>query len=260
MARLFDDAATEYLEDDSAPVTAVPFTISAWFYSDDVAIAQGVVVISDKDVTAEKFELFIAGQVGGDPVRAITQGGGGVGIASSTTGYSANTWHHGCAVFNSTTSRSAFIDGGSKGTNTNSVTPSGMDRISIGRRGDASPSNYFSGRIAEAAIWNVAISDAEVAVLATGVAPPFVRPNALIFYAPLYRGRSSTGGDDYDIVGGLTLTDNNTVTVADHPPIFRHARPSLTMDYLTTAQMRAATQHTDFPTSRMFLEPKPVLV
>ena len=62
----------------------------------------------------------------------------------------------------------------------------------------ATKQNYCDGSLAEAAIWNAALSDAEVAALATGVSPLLVRPGSLVFYAPLAR-------DLLDRVGGLQL-------------------------------------------------------
>jgi hypothetical protein len=40
-----------------------------------------------------------------------------------------------------------------------------------------------------------------------------VRPQSLVFYAPLVR-------DLIDYKGGLTITNNNTATVANHPRVY----------------------------------------
>ena len=69
----------------------------------------------------------------------------------------------------------------------------------------------MSGSIAEPAVWNVVLTDAEVAILGAGFSPLFVRPQNLVFYPDLIRGLN-------DKVGGLTLTANGTV-VSAHPPI-----------------------------------------
>ena len=211
MARFFDDGATEYLEIDSTPITAAPFTIGCWFYSDDATANQDIVCISDKDVADQKFSLLAAGNVGGDPI-AFGADAGGFANALTSSGYTADTWHHACAVATSPTSRAVYIDGGSKGTNTTSRVPANLDRISIARRGDSSPSNYFSGGVAEVGLWNVALSDAEVATLAQGFSPLFIQPDNLVGYWRLIRD------DDNDLVGGYDLSALNTPTVATHPP------------------------------------------
>jgi hypothetical protein len=70
----------------------------------------------------------------------------------------------------------------------------------------------MSGSIAEAAIWNVALTDAKVAILAAGFSPLFVDPQSLVAYWPLVRDT------DDDVVGGYDMTAYNTPTVASHPP------------------------------------------
>jgi hypothetical protein len=71
----------------------------------------------------------------------------------------------------------------------------------------------MGGQIAEVGIWNVALTAAEIASLADGMTCDKVRPQSLVFYAPLVR-------DLQDVRGGLTITNNNTATVANHPRIY----------------------------------------
>ena len=74
----------------------------------------------------------------------------------------------------------------------------------------------MAGRIAEAAIWNVALTDSEVQALASGVSPLRVRPESLQAYWPLF----AVTGNAIDYSGkGNDLTDNGTVGVADHAPV-----------------------------------------
>ena len=70
----------------------------------------------------------------------------------------------------------------------------------------------MNGSIAEPAIWNVALTDAEIASLAAGFTPDQIRPQSLQFYAPLVR-------DLVDARGGRTITNVNSATVATHPRI-----------------------------------------
>ncbi len=215
MARLFDDAATEYLELDSAPLTAYPFTMSCRFYSDDITANQTLCFIGDKDSETDFWRLAVLGAVGGDPI-ALQSNDGTTERADTSTGFSVNTWHHACGVAVSATDRSCFIDGGSEGTSTTSITPAGSDRISVGRGGKLTPNFYMSGRIAELGVWNVALSDAEVATLAKGFSPLFIQPHNLVAYWPLIRD------DDNDWIGGFDLTATNTPTIAVHPPLVVH--------------------------------------
>jgi hypothetical protein len=72
---------------------------------------------------------------------------------------------------------------------------------------------YLTGLIAEVGIWNAALTAAEIASLADGMTCDKVRPQSLVFYAPLVR-------DLIDVKGGLTITNNNTATVANHPRVY----------------------------------------
>lgn len=216
MAILFDDASTEYLEVNSPPATAAPFSMACWFRSDSVALTQGLMSICDKDAANHIWGLRAAGATGGDPVQLSALAGGAAASASTSSGYSANTWHHACGVETSSTSRAAFIDGGSKGTDTTSRSPAGADRISIAREGLSTPQLYLSGDVAEAAVWNVALTDAEVASLGQGFSPLFIRPQSLVFYLPMIS--LVAGGTQRDWIGARGMVENNTPATSAHPP------------------------------------------
>jgi hypothetical protein len=72
----------------------------------------------------------------------------------------------------------------------------------------------FNGLMADIGIWNVGLTAAEIASLAKGMACDKVRPQSLVFYAPLAR-------DLIDVRGGRTITNNNTATVANHTRIYQ---------------------------------------
>ena len=223
-SRLFDDASSQYLENTvSAPATAAPLTMALWGNSDDATIQQTAFCIQDKDLTSAQFRLEFRGATAGDPIRYSAESLlAGVGSANSTTGYSANTWHHACGVEASTTSRTAYIDGGSAGTNTTAITPLVLDSISIGRRGISVPEGYFSGLLAEAAVWSAELAAGYVALLAKAISPILVVPQSLVFYCPVI-GRYSP---EIDLRGGRSMTVTGA-TVAAHTRIFNpiKARP-----------------------------------
>lgn len=216
MARAFNDASSQHLSSATTPVTSFPLTMACWFNSDDVANGQGIMSVCDDTSDNDYFALVASGNVGGDPVQASSRSTAeGADNAATTTGYSANTWHHAAGVFTNSTSRAAFIDGGSKGTNTAANTPAASDQMGIGAIARPTVFFYFSGRIAEAAIWSAALSDAEVAVLATGISPLFVRPASLVAYWPLMGLLSP----EPDIIGKYSMTLNAAPTAGDHVPI-----------------------------------------
>ncbi|MFS2087150.1 LamG-like jellyroll fold domain-containing protein, partial [Stenotrophomonas geniculata] len=77
------------------------------------------------------------------------------------------TWNHALAVFASSTSRAAYLNGASKGTNVQSSSPTGVNRTTTSMvYVSAASSLFFPGDLAEVAMWNVALTDADAAILA----------------------------------------------------------------------------------------------
>lgn len=138
-----------------------------------------------------------------------------------TTGSTAvgTGWRHIGFTYNPSTRTEIFLDGAAHASRTDSVISSifsGSAQLWIGVTASAStsPTNfYFDGLIAEAAVYNAALTAAEVASLAKGMTCDKVRPQSLVFYAPLVRNLQ-------DVKGGLTITNNNTATVANHPRVY----------------------------------------
>jgi hypothetical protein len=62
-------------------------------------------------------------------------------------------------------------------------------------------------------VWSVALTADEVASLGRGVTCDQVRPQSLVFYAPLIR---SLG----DVARGIALTNVGDATVAAHPRVY----------------------------------------
>lgn len=199
-------------------VTAYPLTMACWFNSDSVTVQQFLMAVVQYGGLGDYFALEACGIVTGDPVRAsVYQPGVAYSPADSTAGYTAGTWYHACGVYTSATARAAFINGANKGTVATNVTPGGLSVVSIGTcyRND-NPAVYTDGRIAEAAIWGAALTDAEVAILALGVSPLLVQPANLLAYWPLVGNNSP----EIDLVGGVGLTLSvSPPTKADHPRV-----------------------------------------
>lgn len=207
MAMLFDDAAEDYLERDETPVTTPPFTMACWAQTDDVNTYEVMMSMANKDAAYDRHMLWLSNRTG-DPVEAYTSNSGGGNYATTTSGITANQPFHACGVWISDNERHAYINGGSEGVNNNSRSASGINRVSIGRLGDSTPGSYWSGKIWEAAIWNVALADEEVAILARGFSPLFVRPQDLVAYWPLHRRHNyEYPPGKVDIVGRYHFTN-----------------------------------------------------
>ena len=161
-AILFDDGSSEHLQVNSTPVTAPPVTMSLWSKSDANDTSQVAMGLFDLSATNMMHRILIGNTGVSNIVRAQSVDGGGSGVADSTTEVTVNSWAHVCAIFGATNSRSIFLDGTDKQTETTNVDPTGIDRITIGRSGDFTPGSPFSGKIDLPMIWNRALTDDEV--------------------------------------------------------------------------------------------------
>jgi hypothetical protein len=219
MARRLRSADSQYMETVGAPVTAVPITLACGFIANNITAS--TILLNIGDGNTSRLDLIAGGGVAGDPIVAQTiTAAGGASNAASTTGYRAGIWHYGHAVFAAANDRRAFLNGGGKGTQTTSRVLSTPDRVLIGSRysGGGVLGSFHDGILAEAAIWNVALSDAEVAysnwLFTQGRSQREVRgDSSLVWYAPL-AGRFPI---EIDSVSGLNLTINVGTIYADSP-------------------------------------------
>ena len=214
MSRLFDDASTQYLTRASAVVTAAPLSMFGWVQidaDDDVDL----LTITETGANTNAFRILrtIAGP---GNVTASTRSSSGFPSISKAGLTSLNTWYHVGGTFESSTNRKAWLNGSSGPTNTFSSTPTGLDTTTLGAYNGSSIINPHSGLICEVGIWNVALTTAEVGVLAAGYSPLFVRPASLVAYWPII-GKYSP---EIDIIGGAGLTLTNGPTAAAHPRIY----------------------------------------
>lgn len=206
-------STTAFYSEAVAPVTAAPLTLACWFRSTSATANQNLITIQVNN-NNNYFGMSAAGNVAGDPVRAYINGAGaGLATADTSTGYSINTWHHACAVFESNTSRSAYKDGGSKVSNTTDRTPTGLNKHYVGVYNATGAGDPMVGAIAEVAIWNAALTDSEVASLAKGFSPRLIRPQSLVRYRPFIR-------EVICIKSGAALTTTGTPTVFNHPRVY----------------------------------------
>lgn len=197
-----------------------PFTAAVWGYCGNVTGNHyGFYTGPSGDLTECHYMVF-GGATGGDPVLINSHKGlFDNAYAATTSGFSANTWHHACGKFIANNSRAVLIDGGSKGTNSTNQLVAAADTVAIGATAFngsvVSSSNLV--RVAEFGLWNVELTDEEVESLAQGFSPLLIRPDSLISYLPMYDG----SGDAIDVIDGATWTLTGTVGDAEHPEIIQ---------------------------------------
>ena len=222
MARLFDDGSTEYLQIESAVVSAYPIGMGCLFNSNDDAVNQVLMFVGDGGDADRFINLRIAGNIAGDFLEAIARQDASAVKAITSAGYTANTWHHAAGIWLAANERHAYLDRGNKGSNTDVISAmANFDRTAIGAARDSSPGAYMSGHIAEAAIWDLTdwggndaarevAFELAIASMAKGYSPLHF-PLGLLGYWLLVRGLN-------DRVGGFNMTASGTV-VSAHPRV-----------------------------------------
>lgn len=220
MARHFVEENTEWLQGDASPLSSYPVTMACWFRTDNVTFNDRCLIqIADSGQSDRYFRLGLSGT--NNEITALTRFDEVANGILTTTSYSANTWHHGLmsgSKSGNDVTQSVYLDAGGEGDETllSRNDAIGLNEIAIGYENDSSPGDPWDGDIGEAAVWNVVLTDEERVALAAGMCPLFVRSDALVFYVPL----NAPSGDEIDLIGGIVLSDINTVTASpDHPPI-----------------------------------------
>lgn len=214
MAREFNDSTSNYLKVSTPAISTGPCTLFCWAKRDTTDDAEALITVTETGAGPGllKLEATVS-----NLLFASHAQDGGSGSSALNTGFTSGSWHACCGVFHSTTSRYAWVDGSAGSQDTNSRTwPTGLAATLVGATETASIGDPFDGQIAEVGIWDVALTDAEVVSLSAGMCPMMVRPQSLVAYWPLHAG--SGAGNEFDWVGGLTLTETGTVTAAEHPP------------------------------------------
>jgi hypothetical protein len=205
------NGSSSYIEATSTPVTAEPFTMVCWFNPTNVS-TDGALMSIGNSAGSNRFQMNMNGATGGDTI-AISSVGASTATSSSTNLFTANRWHHAAAVCASNASRIIYLNGVQGTPNTTSITVAGVNNIMIGGRWNGGNRGFFANtKIAEVAIWNIALTNDEVLSLSKGFAPYLIRPMNLRFYNRCLR-RSR------DLSQGRTLTEVN-ITNFDHPRIY----------------------------------------
>jgi Concanavalin A-like lectin/glucanases superfamily len=214
-------STSNFLRYDSAIVTTYPFTLAAWCLSTGGG-SRHILGLYNSASTGDTNYCSML-MTTGDAISARSCDGTSASNATSSASATDGVWCHAAAIFVSTTSRASYLDGANKGTNATSRAPSGFNRTSISHRDNSSNDQAFNatGLLAEAAIWNVALSDAEVAMLgAARVSPLLVRRDALVAYWPLLGGYSP----EIDLIGRQDMTIQGSLSTVPHAPVLRPMR------------------------------------
>lgn len=196
MARQFDGGADQKVSTPFA-IGSYEVTLALWLYvaDGDFGAVTHIFTTGDGDGLigwGDSLALRFTGANPGKLWASSFNSAIGVGQALSSEALVADAWNHACGVFVSDTDRRVFLNG-NKDTDSTDIDPgfANHDETRLGTSLDA-PNSFFTGRMAECGMWNVALTDAEAGALAAGATPLMVRPESLVGYWPLH-GRTGRG-------------------------------------------------------------------
>lgn len=202
------NGSNQYLRSTSPSGWALPLTICAWFKASNASAYNPV---ADVDNTGTAYNILTHFGNSSQELAARSQSGGTAYNAVSSSTMTDNNWHHGAAVFVSSSSRKVYLDGGSLGTNTNAV-DGGTSYVSVGRL--STLSLYFGGKISHVAIWGAELSAGDIALLAAGMPASSVQPGSLLGFWPLYEDALDDAGSN-----DLTAYNSPSFDTGDEPPL-----------------------------------------
>lgn len=205
MARHFVATSSQALQGASAPISAAPYSFSAW------------IKLATYQTVARVFTLWNSGSVGEQSAIYITPATlslfnfvGSVDTYAQSGSPSLNTWVHVCGVWTASNVRTIYLNGAGRVSAPATGFPTGLNRLTIGASGAGS--QYFDGDIAHAAFWNVALTAEDIFGLANGILPSHVHTGALVDYWAL----DGTTSPEPPTVGALSLTVTGA-TAANSP-------------------------------------------
>lgn len=203
------------IEKGSSVVTAYPFSLAAWIKPDSsLANTATLTVGSIGAATARLALVDNSSSAGANHIDAFSVNGAGTtAAANGTSNWAPGVWTHRAGVWSVSNNRKTYGDGTLEATNTGGNTTDLTTYIHTvfgGRYNGGSPSSSTM-KMAYMGMWDVALSDAEVASLAAGALPTSVQAAHLLIY-PIW-----LGGAAVDQISGATLTTTNCAFDSDLP-------------------------------------------
>lgn len=232
MSRLFTGGSSDLIDIGTWALVVPKITIACWVKiaswaenRDDRIVSKASGVTADSHV----WMLGFADAGTNDHrLRMRSNNNGATALGLTNLNARTNEWIHICGTSETDAgdgnelTRSLYVDGASDSGDTvnnggGAAHSNTADAIYIGNQ-PTSTTSAPDGRIAEVGIWTVKLEAWEIAQLAAGAYPYYIRPRNLVCYYPLDRGDSPekerAGG-----VATLTGTVTGATFSSDHPPM-----------------------------------------
>lgn len=212
MSRAFVSASSTELEKTEAVVTAYPFSASIWFYPTGLGSIQNLFVNGvAASIENDRFDLRLLAT---DLLNARQKDGGATsGVMATSNAANSGAWNH-AFLARDDGDHELMLNGDTGNSSTSTaaaVTVSDHDQLELG--GTADP---YDGLLAWATFWNVRLTLSEGSLLASGINPERLRPEAILASYPIWGVHSP----EVDLRGGTSLTlVNSPASDARQPPM-----------------------------------------
>ena len=246
MARHYNSPGADYDVSDASIVASIgtgDFTWCVWVRTETTANGPSGLVANGLRAPA----IYVDAGIGTNPAKwGFYWGGMNEFDSTVPTSLSGGgpQWSHLCVVRSGTTI-TGYFNGVVEAT-TFTISSSWTDsQMTVGAASTAGFQGLQNqGHVAEQALWNRALSAAEIKGLGTGLTPDWY-PRAMVLYTPLYHGGTDTVKD---YVANGAWTETGTVSTQPGP---RLSRPLPRFGYAITEAITiiAATAGGTFPTS-----------
>jgi hypothetical protein len=156
------DGSDDRIEADEQLVSAYPFTLCGWIKADssNTTANNTLLCLADKDDSARYYNIGVLLTSG--KAYIFARNSTAVQLKEGTTDC-FDAWYFITGVFTSATLRDIYVNETNEGTGATSVTYSTeVDRLSVGRMGDSTPSDYAKGLIGEVLVYNRALTPLEI--------------------------------------------------------------------------------------------------
>lgn len=196
---------TQFLRTTPETMFSYPFTINCWFNLTTISAQRNLVLLHN---TTDAYRLGLFTNASNQLVLVAVDSGGTTQTALTAATVSASTWYMATGVFTSSTSRTVYLNAANGTTGTTTRNPTTPTRMLLGAQYTGTTTANLNGSIAEVAIWDAALTTAEISSLYTTTKASLIRPANLQIYYPLVR-------EVVNHTGTQTINDN-TGTVGVH--------------------------------------------
>ena len=225
------DGANDSLSGAAWTWPGYPFTMSIWHYWPVPDSGHGTMISYRDSASSNRFVLRVHRAAAVDGVTFYAESFK-TPIAKASASWTMSYpdiyqkyWIMVTGVFGASNSRKLYVNGGLVDTDVTNITVTPPNRLYVGENGTVTHV-YFTGKIAHAAVWDVALTDNEIqyglynqltAAKRSGGSPLRVRPESLMGYWPIHGMQDPEPNIAGNSIGSFTV--NGPPAASGGPPV-----------------------------------------